>query len=108
MGRDGDCTCITDIEARHRITEFADAIVTEIAEAVGIGCEEMMEYGFEQIIMRLVHVLATMRHLEREIDDPRVYEEVRVILTKYDRSSAAVINLIINEYKAKENPNARH
>lgn len=108
MEREGECTCIHDIATRHHVTDYADVIVTEITEALGLGCEEMLAFGIEQIVLRLVHVLASMRHLQREIDDRRVYEEVRTILTKYERLSPALLTTIITEYRAKENKDARH
>lgn len=108
MEREGECTCIHDIATRHHVEDYADVIVQEISMALGIGCEEMFAFGVEQVVMRLVHVLATMRHLDRELDDKKVYEEVRNILTKYDRQSAGLLNIIIQEYRVKEQPNARH
>lgn len=108
MGLEGECTCIHDIATRHHVEDYATIIVTEISESLGVGCEEMFAFGVEQVVMRLVHVLASIRHMQRDIDDPKVYEEVRTILTKYDRQSAGLLNNIIQEYKAKENPNACH
>jgi D-aminopeptidase len=105
---DGECTCIRDMQTRHHVEDYATIIVTEMTEALGVGCEEMFAFGVEQVVIKLVHVLACMRHLPREIDDPKVYEEVRSILTKCDRQSAGLLNVIIQEYKARENPNARH
>jgi hypothetical protein len=78
---DGECTCIRDMQTRHHVEDYATIIVTEMTEALGVGCEEMFAFGVE---------------------------EVRSILTKCDRQSAGLLNVIIQEYKARENPNARH
>lgn len=107
-GPDGECTCVHTLEQQEHVKEYANDLVTEAVEALGVHCTEILEFGVEQIVIRLVHVLASMRHLEREPHDPRVYEEVRTILTRYDRMSPGLLNIIIQEYKAKEQPHARH
>lgn len=103
-----DCECIHDIEKRQGVINLADLVIAEVVEQLGSHCEAIVEFGVEQVVLRLVHLLASMRHLEREYDDPKVYEEVRKILTKFDRQSPALLGTIIQEYRAKENVNACH
>jgi hypothetical protein len=102
------CDCIEDISKRQHVIDYADVVVSDVLETFGIHCEEILEFGIEQIVLRLIHVLACTRHHEREFDDPKVFQEVRDILFKYDRQSPGLLGVIIQEYRAKESKDARH
>lgn len=102
------CRCIEDLSKRQIIIDYADLIVNDVFNTLGGNCPEVLEFAVEQVVIRLVHVIASIRHNEREIDDTKVFDEVGKVLHKIERTSPGVLNLIIQEYRARENENARH
>jgi pheromone shutdown protein TraB len=102
------CSCMEKIEKRQIVSDYADLLVNDLYNTLGGSCEEVLEFAVEQVIVRMSHVLASIRHHEREIDDRRIYDEVSSMLVEIESRSPAVLNLIIEEYRAKENPDARH
>jgi len=102
------CSCIEDMTKRQIVTDYADLIVNDIFSTLGGNCPEVLDFVVEQVAVRMVHVLASIRHFERETDDPRVFDEVGKILHGIERRSPGVLNLVIQEYRARENADACH
>jgi hypothetical protein len=102
------CRCLESLEKRQLVTDFADLVVNDVCITLGGHCPEMMEFGVEQVVIRLIHVLASIRHYEREVDDIVVFDEVGKILHSIEKKSPGLLNLVIQEYRAKENVDARH
>ena len=102
------CDCMEQIEKRQIIADYANVLVNDLYRTFGGSCEEVLEFSVEQVVVRLVHVLAAIRHHEREIDDRVVYDEVSKMLTKIESKSPGMLSLILQEYRAVENSDARH
>jgi hypothetical protein len=97
-----------NIEKREIAISYSDMLVNDVFNTFGGCCEEVLEYVVEQTVVRLVHVMASIRHHEREIDDVKVYDEVAKMLHTIEKNSPGTLNLILQEYRAKESTNARH
>jgi hypothetical protein len=90
------------------VTDYAEIVVNDVLNVLGEHCAEMLEFGAEQVIIRLLHVLAAVKHYEREVDDPRVFGEVAEHLHQLSRRSPGLLNVVLQERRVVEDKNARH
>jgi hypothetical protein len=90
------------------VIDYAELITNDVLKVLAEQCEEALAFGIEQITIRLLHVLAAVKHHEREIDDPRVFGEVAELLHQMSRRSPGLLNVVLQERRIVEEPNARH
>ena len=102
------CSCLDNLEKRQMVTDYAELITNDVLRVLAEHCEDMLEFGVEQITIRLLHVLAAIKHHEREIDDPRVFGEVAALLHSMSRRSPGLLNVVLQERRVVEKPDARH
>ena len=102
------CPCLEDLAKRQMVTDYSEVVVNDVLNVLGEHCQEMLEFGVEQVVIRLMHVMAAIKHHEREIDDPKVYTEVADFLFQMSRRSPGLLNVLLEERKHVEAPNARH
>lgn len=102
------CPCLEDLAKRQIVTDYSEVVVNDVLNVLGEHCQEMLEFGVEQVVIRLLHVLAAVKHYEKEVDDPKVYTEVADFLFQMSRRSPGLLNVMLQERKVTENGNARH
>lgn len=90
------------------VTDYAEIVTSDVMNTLGEHCHEMLEFGVEQVVIRLLHVLAAVKHFEREVDDPKVFGEVADSLYQLSRRSPGLLNVVLQERRVVEEPNARH
>ena len=102
------CECVESLEKRQIVTDMASATAGHFVDAFGDMCPEMLNFAAEQIMVRLVHIMACVEHRDLGHDHEKVYDEVAKIFHRMQKQSPALLSVIIKEGEAMENGNARH